>query len=172
MKEIWKEIPGYEGLYEISTCGRIKSLRTGLIRKDVNSGRGYRAIQLSDTFARKHRLYVHRLVALTFLGKPPSENYQVNHINLIKTDNSLSNLEWVTPKDNMKHAYRNGKTDYRRSIRKDNKLGIKGVYPNEGGYEVRICGHYVGWFKRFEDAVKARMEAEKNEQKKSVVDRS
>ena len=167
MTEVWKTIPGYEGLYEIISMGKIKSLRTGLLRRDVNSGRGYRAIQLSDSNAKKHRLYVHRLVALAFLGPPPSEEYQVNHINLVKADNRVENLEWVTPDENMAHAYRNGKTDYRRSIRKDNKLGIKGVYPNEGGYEVRICGHYVGWYKRFEDAVIARKEAEENEQKKT-----
>ncbi len=83
MTEVWKTIPGYERLYEISSMGRIKSLRTGLLRRDVNSGRGYRAIQLSDSNAKKHRLYVHRLVALAFLGPPPSEEYQVNHINLV-----------------------------------------------------------------------------------------
>ena len=152
--------PDYEGLYRISDPGRILSLRTGKLRKDVNSGRGYRAIQLSNSDSIKNREYVHRVVAMAFLGDPPSEDAQVNHLNLDKTDNRLSNLEWVTPAENMSHAYFNGKTDYRRPMRRDNKLGIKGVYPNSKGYEVRLCGKYVGWFKNFEEAAAARRRAE------------
>lgn len=160
MKEKWKDIPGYEGRYRISSEGRIESLLTGCIRKDVQAGRGYRAIQLSDKYHKKHRFYVHRLVAYAFLGAPPFERAQINHRNLDKTDNSVTNLEWVSPEENMRHAYQNGATDYRRPIRSDNKTGHKGIVRHSGGFAVSFCGEYVGWYKSLNLAVEARKKAE------------
>ena len=160
--EIWKDIPGYEGLYKVSSEGRIYSIISGRIRKDVNAGRGYRAIQLSDAAHIKRRLYVHRIVACAFLGAPPYEDAEVNHINCDKTDNSVTNLEWVTGAENIHHAYKMGKLDYRRGMRSDNKTGHKGISLNSGGYEVSFCGKYVGWYKNIDDAVIARKEAEDN----------
>ena len=159
--EVWKDIPGYEGLYKISNFGRTKSLRSSTLRKDVQSGNGYRAIQLSDKNSKKERHYIHRLVALTFLGEPPRSNYVVNHKNLNKSDNRVSNLEWVTPQENMHHAYVNGRTDYRRSKRHDNTPGIKGVSSKARGYQVTLCGKYIGWYKNINDAQAARLAAEK-----------
>ena len=161
MSEVWKPLPGYETLYLVSSEGRVLSLRTGQIRKDVRSGHGYRAIQLSDSSGKKARHYVHRLVALTFLGPPPASNYVVNHINLDKTDNSAINLEWCTISENSQHAYINGKTDFHRSKRRDNLSGVPGVCRHSGGYEVTLCGRYVGWSKDFEKAVEMRKEAER-----------
>jgi hypothetical protein len=159
--EIWKDIPGYERLYQISNYGNIYSLRNNIIRKSVRSGFGYRAIQLSDINGNKKRFYVHRLVGLVFLGEPQSKNNCcINHINLDKADNRVCNLEWVSHRQNMKHAYENGKIDFRRPIRRDNKTGTKGVYKHEGGYAVSICGRYIGWFKTLEDAVNARKNSE------------
>lgn len=158
--ELWKEIPGYESLYMVSSQGRILSLRTGLLRRDVQSGHGYRGIQLSDMHGKKKRHYVHRLVALAFLGAPPSESSVVNHINLNKRDNSLENLEWCSVQENNHHAYVNGKTDFHRNIRSDNKTGMPGVCPHSGGYEVSLNGHYVGWRKSLDAAVSLRKEAE------------
>ena len=159
--EIWKDIPGYEGLYKISSLGRVLSLRTGLFRKDVQSGRGYRAVQLSDNNGKKKRHYIHRLVAYAFLGTPPSPTCEVNHKDLDKTNNVVDNLEWCTPEENMHHAYLNGKTDYRRPIRNDNTTGQKGVSPCSGGYQVSICGKYIGWSKNLSSAIAMRKNAEK-----------
>jgi hypothetical protein len=159
--EICKDIPGYEGLYKISNFGRTKSLRSSIFRKDFQSGKGYRAIQLSDKNSKKEYHYIHRLVALTFLGEPPKSNYVVNHKNLNKSDNRMSNLEWVTPQENMHHAYINGRSDNRRSKRRDNTTGIKGVSSQTGGYQVNLCGKYIGWYKNINDAQAARLAAEK-----------
>lgn len=154
--EEWKDIPGYEGLYKINQKGDVYSFFTGKLRKDCIAGKGYKAIQLSDGHGKKKKHYVHRLVATTFLGPPPFPNAEVNHINCDKSDNSVENLEWTTFEENMRHAYMNGRTDYRRPIRRDNKTGYKGVYAHSGGYEASFCGKYIGWFKNLEDAIDAR----------------
>ena len=126
---VWRDIPDYEGLYQINNVGQIMSLRTGQLRQDVQSGHGYRAVQLSDQNHTKKRFYVHRLVAITFLGAPSAKEYVVNHKNLNKKDNRVENLEWTTNEGNMHHAYINGKTDFRRQIRIDNK-SVSRVYPS------------------------------------------
>lgn len=158
--EIWKDIPGYEGRYRISTNGRILSLLSGTLRRDVAAGKGYRCIQLSDGKGQKHRHYVHRLVAATFIGPPPFPNAQVNHRNCNKEDNSVGNLEWVSAAENMQHAYLNGKIDFRRPLRCDNRTGHKGIHAHSGGYQVSFCGHYIGWFKTLNEAIIARKKAE------------
>ena len=160
MNEVWKDIPGYESLYRVSSEGRILSLRSGKIRKDVKSGHGYRAIELSDAGKNKKRHYIHRLVATAFLGPPPSEGSEVNHINLDKTDNSVDNPEWCTRQENIRHAYINGRVDYHRPLRSDNNTGVAGVYSHSGGYEVSLCGRYIGWSRDFEKAVAMRRAAE------------
>lgn len=159
--EIWKDIPGYEGLYKISNYGTVFSFFTGTVRSSVNAGRGYRAIQLSDGLGHKKRHYVHRLVAEAFLCQPSSDSMTVNHKNLDKTDNRVENLEWMTSQENSHHAYLNGRTDYRRPMRCDNTTGYKGISPHTGGYAVSLNGHYIGWYKNLENAVHARKEAER-----------
>lgn len=111
MQEIWKDIKGYEGLYQVSNLGRIKSLprdtnnqyKNGLIMKPHNY-LGYLKIQL-----RKNGNYkwfcVHRLVAMAFL-KNYNSKLQVNHKNGNKDDNNLENLEMVTASENQLHSYR------------------------------------------------------------------
>lgn len=132
-----------------------------MLRKDVQSGNGYRAIQLSDMNCKKSHHYVHRLVVITFIGLPPSNNYVVNHKNLNKRDNRVENLEWVTVQENMHHAYVNGRVDFRRPMRRDNSTGTKGVSPHTGGYQVSLCGKYIGWYPNLHDARLARLEAER-----------
>ena len=116
--EIWKDIEGFEGRYQISNQGRVKSLVCNNFgRYKKNSGEwilkagkshcGYMRVLLVDKNGGRHSLFVHRLVLIAFFGID-SEKKQVNHINGIKDDNRLENLEWVTQSENMKHAYRIG----------------------------------------------------------------
>ena len=120
--EQWRPIVGYDGLYEVSSHGQVRSLKYGKLRilKPQQSGtrRGYRALLLHGESVR--RKLVHRLVMAAFVGPCP-EGCQVNHKNGIQHDNGLPNLEYVTPKQNMEHASRvlwakNGKPNVARKL--------------------------------------------------------
>ena len=104
-KEIWKDIPNYEGMYQVSNLGRVKSLKFGKERiLKGSSAREYRLISLCKDQSTKLR-YVHRIVMLAFVGK---SDLEVNHKNGIKTDNRLENLEYCTRSENIKHAFDTG----------------------------------------------------------------
>ena len=110
-KETWKEIPGYEGLYQVSNTGKVKSMnykRTGLpgILAPGNTGDGYKFVQLRNADNKYKYHYVHRLVWEAFVGQIP-EGLQINHKDEDKTNNSLENLEIVTPKQNANFGTRN-----------------------------------------------------------------
>jgi hypothetical protein len=107
MDEIWKDVVGYEGLYEVSNLGRVRS-NLGHNRKKghVLSGgnlRGYRFVILCKDGKQKSGL-IHRLVARAFIGEPPTPNHTVNHKDLDKANNRDTNLEWLTQPDNVRHA--------------------------------------------------------------------
>lgn len=125
--EIWKDIPGFEGMYQASTFGRIRSLDRSILvekrgklfpvklkgrllnfAKKIN-GAGYYNCYLGLYVSRD----VHRLVAETFLIRP-SDKHQVNHKNCNKLDNSVENLEWVTPFQNIQHMLKNGRLEQHR----------------------------------------------------------
>ena len=116
--EVWLDIKGYEGYYQVSNFGRVKSLaRVVECRKDVfvnkkekflsdwDCGKGYRKVKLSKDAIEKS-IRVHRLVVETFLDNPEAKS-EVNHINGIKNDNRIENLEWCTSSENTKHALNN-----------------------------------------------------------------
>lgn len=111
MEEEWRDIKGYEGLYEVSNMGRVKSLNYGRTGKSKilrpNETRlGYLRICLCKYG--KHKIYwVHRLVLMTFNPNPDMKSLEVNHIDEDKTNNRLENLEWVTRKENINHGTRN-----------------------------------------------------------------
>ncbi len=104
MIEIWKEI--LDGVYEVSNLGRVKRVSSGRILKPYLEERGYLTVRPSvNNITKKYT--VHYLVADTFLGTCP-DGLQVNHKDGIKTNNRANNLEYVTGRQNMKHAYDNG----------------------------------------------------------------
>lgn len=115
LSESAKDIAGYEGKYAITTDGRVYShsrvddagrLRKGRWLKSNVDGYGYLQVSLfSEGVGKKHK--VHRLVAEAFISNPQLCS-QVNHISGIKTNNDVSNLEWVTAQQNILHAFTNG----------------------------------------------------------------
>lgn len=110
MGEIWKDIEGYEGLYQVSNLGRVKSFKRKGCRQDRIlkcgiSPRGYHQVTLSNGI--QEATQVHRLIALHFIPNPENKR-TVNHINGIKTDNRIENLEWCTYQENNLHAYKTG----------------------------------------------------------------
>lgn len=106
--EIWRDVVGYEGLYQVSNLDRVKSFRKGKIRiLKANAGiRGYFRVVLCKDFDKKNR-FVHVLVAKAFIPNPENKS-QVNHISGDKSDNRVTNLEWMTPEENIRHAFDNG----------------------------------------------------------------
>lgn len=113
MNEIWKDIKGYEHLYQVSTLGRVKSLpkMKGFYKNKERilneiPIQGYKVVNLSKNNTVKHHL-IHRLVAETFIDNPENKLF-VNHINGNKSDNRINNLEWCTRSENDSHAYKLG----------------------------------------------------------------
>lgn len=119
--EIWKPVEGYSGIYEISSLGRVRSkdkrvpsgirnnkttIRYGRTLKQNPKRNGYLTVMLSDKMNRK-TISVHRLIAKHFIPNP-EDKPAVNHKNGDKKDNRVSNLEWCTPSENMRHAYDKG----------------------------------------------------------------
>ena len=117
-KILWKEIEGYEGYYEVSQTGNVRSitraipsptcgrtLKSKIIKPRINNW-GYEQVRLSKDGVIRSKL-VHRLVAVAFIPSLPNKLF-VNHKNGIKTCNDFNNLEWVNHAENMQHAYDKG----------------------------------------------------------------
>ena len=109
-KEVWKDVVGYEGFYEVSDMGNVRDKRIMVVRKATVNKVGYSVVGLTANGNRKLFL-LHRLIALAFIDNPENKP-QINHKNGVKTDNYLSNLEWVTNKENAIHATEMGLKDY------------------------------------------------------------
>lgn len=115
MEEIWKDVIGYENKYEVSNLGRVRSCPRNtsglgradyLIMKQSKDRGGYMIIGLMLN-GKKSRFRVHRLVASAFIPNPENKEF-VNHIDGVKDNNILSNLEWSTPSENTQHAVKAG----------------------------------------------------------------
>lgn len=112
-REIWKDIPGYNGLYQVSNLGRVYSnYYNRLLTPELN--KGYLRVSLSKDKKAKHYL-IHRLVALAFIDNPMNLPY-VNHKNEIATDNRADNLEWCDTAYNNNYGTRIIKAAKKKSI--------------------------------------------------------
>lgn len=144
MEEIWKDLKGYEGLYKISSLGKIKSLdrkrycghkgskpqlRKGRILKQHYDYLGYKRVRLSKNSTTK-TLTLHRLLAINFIENPYNKP-NINHIDGNKSNNSLDNLEWCTQKENSQHAFKTGLSKARKgensNLSKLNENDIKEI---------------------------------------------
>lgn len=134
--EVWKSVPGYEGLYEVSNLGRVRSLdhivknrysqalRHGRILAQAEDRAGYLQVHLSKKNV-VATLKVHRLVALAFIGDPPHATAHVNHLDFSKDNNVMENLVWCTPKQNHRHAVDGGRLDASVSPKRAKKLTVE-----------------------------------------------
>lgn len=127
MEEQWKSVKNYEGLYEVSTLGRVRSIGKSFLMNNHGTmcmvkiqpkileqryhTAGYLLVNINKHKNQK-TVRVHRLVAETFLPNPENKPF-VNHKNGKKDDNRLDNLEWTTPSENNKHAYISGLCKHR-----------------------------------------------------------
>ena len=114
MKEIWKDIKDYEGLYQVSNLGRVKRITTGRVLKPLKHANGYLMVKLSKNSI-VYTKTVHRLVAEAFIPNPEHKS-EINHIDENKTNNSLDNLEWMTRKENINHGTRTERMSKTQSI--------------------------------------------------------
>lgn len=117
MNEIWKDIPGYEGLYQVSNIGRVKSLkRTFYSGKNLQTRKTYEQNILAPRFYKTGYVYfglskdgivkklkAHRLVALAFIPNPENKP-EVDHINTVRSDNRIENLRWATKSENQRNV--------------------------------------------------------------------
>lgn len=115
--EVWKDIQGYEGLYQVSNFGRVKSLGRFVINPLVPKGYSWHPESILKQYklscgylnvilcknGKGTLLKVHRLVAIAFIPNPKNKPH-IDHINTIKTDNNINNLRWVTAKENLKNT--------------------------------------------------------------------
>ena len=115
MNEVWRPVKGYEGLYEVSDYGRVRSLarvdssgkrRRGVMLEARPSGSGYRKVSLSN-HGKVMQINLHKLVALHFLPNP-NNLPEIDHKNNNRADNRACNLNWVTASENRRYSYTRG----------------------------------------------------------------
>ena len=131
--EIFKDIEGYEGLYQVSNYGRVLSLGNGIstnsltkLKKFISIGitpKGYTKVKLSKQGVKKF-YSVHRLVAKAFIDNP-IDKPQVNHIDCNKLNNHVSNLEWCTSLENISHSVKNGLQENRKGFDNSCSISVK-----------------------------------------------
>lgn len=152
--EVWKDIKGYEGLYQVSNFGRVRSIdryvshpKSGMLYlkgrpMSLSIRNGYSVVSLNKNGKATSHL-VHRLVAVAFIENIENKP-QVNHKNGVKDDNNISNLEWVTASENSIHAYKKnlnqkGINHYKSKLTNDKVKAIKrllSMKPNINKYSL------------------------------------
>lgn len=127
MQEIWRDIKGYEGLYQVSNLGNVKRLKGKWVKKErlikqrTTSTYDYYSVHLSN-HQKKRNVFVHRLVAQAFVKNPKNKPI-INHIDGNKLNNKAENLEWCTYKENSKKAYELGLNKPARELGRTRKVG-------------------------------------------------
>lgn len=134
LRELWAEVPNFEN-HVVSTFGRVKNWQTGTVLRPRLSGWGYLQVVVYK-HGRQHTLSVHRLVAEAFYDGWHS-GLEVNHVDGVKTNNFIGNLEWVTKSQNNQHAY---DTELRRGRR----TAVRIVETGMEFERVRDCAEYLG----------------------------
>ena len=112
MNEVWKDVVDYEGKYEVSNLGNVKSklnrfknTKTVFCLKQEFMKNGYMRVTLSEP---RKRFLVHRLVGVAFIANP-LDKPQINHLDNVRNNNIVSNLEWTTQSENLIHAQEQGR---------------------------------------------------------------
>lgn len=156
--EEWKSIDGYEGVYEVSSLGRVRRIaggagaRIGHILSLGKTVTGYPQVSLCKN-GKPKKVLVHRLVAKAFLGSP-KQGREVNHRNGNKKDNRVENLEWVSHARNIRHAYRvlgrtmtnirpRGEENGHSKLTRDDVIQIRRLYSTRD-YTQRALGKMFG----------------------------
>ena len=131
MEEIWKHINGYEDLYEVSSYGNFRKICDSKVRKHLKATKnnyGYYTIGLRKNHKVK-QYRVSRLVAEAFIPNPDNKPY-VDHIDTDKSNNKITNLRWVTPKENLNNSNtllnlsKSWNSEERRKRQSENNLGV------------------------------------------------
>ena len=143
MREVFKSIKNYEGMYEVSDLGRVKSFHKpeGTILKTPIDVGGYKLVNLSIEGNSK-TFKVHQLVAMAFLNHTPcGHKVVVNHIDLDKTNNNVDNLETVTTRENSNQKHLKSASKYTGVVMVNNYTMFKAQIRING--DVISLGHYV-----------------------------
>ena len=147
-KEIWRDIPDYEGIYQVSNLGRIKSLdryvkrgksgffKEGQIQKLQNNGNGYLYKQLKHE-GRHRNFYIHRLVLMVFIGERP-DGMVICHKDGDTTNNNLNNLRYDTPLENNIDQFRHGIE--KGKLSNDDVLKVRKMYKD--GYKTKEISEF------------------------------
>lgn len=138
--ELWKQIEGFNGCYEVSNTGKVRSLnyrRTGKTKElEISVDRyGYPCISLPAPNNKRKHFTIHRLVAVAFVQNPDNKA-EVNHKDGDKRNNHFSNLEWVTMQENQKHAWENGLKENSRAVSSERGKSPKTI-ARLSGYNAR-----------------------------------
>ncbi len=145
MEEVWKPIPGYEGEYEVSNWGRVRSLdrrdragarRKGKILRPSPHPKGYKIVHIYD------RVFtIHELVALVFHGPRP-DGMEVNHIDLDRANNRSENLEYLTRSQNVIHGILNNPASKRTVLTPAQVQEIRKTFTGKRGEQAHLARRY------------------------------
>lgn len=167
--EIWKDIKDYEGMYQVSNLGNVRSLdyfvnswrgprlKKGKMMNPTDNGNGYKIVSLSKENLRKNH-YLHRLVAEAFLEKPNGCDV-INHKDYNRSNNNAENLEWTTQLENIRYSQPNRRYlptkegKYGKYIRFDKRYGSFTVAIYDKKTKKKT---YLGTYKTHEEAITAR----------------
>ena len=154
MNEIWKPVIGYEGIYEVSSFGRVRSLdrvvtrgngrkynHVGKVLGERLNSSGYPIVSIRDLNKKPKTFTVHRLVMESFVCKRPN-GMEINHKDGNIKNNHLQNLEYLTPQQNIEHAFKNGFMNIESRSKKVMVLGSNGENLGEY-YSAREAGRVL-----------------------------